>query len=194
MIPADVLIKAYQTGIFPMSDSRHGEVRWYTADPRGVLFLDEFHCPKKVKKVLRSGRFYTRIDHNFEGVILGCADAPRGGTWISDEIIESYINLHQLGYAHSVETYLAGTERLVGGLYGVALGGIFFGESMFHSVDDASKVALVRLVEHLKKRGFIIIDMQMLTELTRRFGGRLISKQEYLKILEKALQITSTFC
>ncbi|MFW9930540.1 MAG: leucyl/phenylalanyl-tRNA--protein transferase [Candidatus Thorarchaeota archaeon] len=188
MIPAHILLKAYITGIFPMAEGRNGKVNWYEADPRGILDIYEFHCPKRLVRTYQSGKFVVKINSKFRETIEGCAQAPRDGTWISEEIIESYMNLHKLGYAHSVESYLQNSDDLAGGLYGVAIGGAFFGESMFYRITDASKIALVALIEHLREKKYQLLDMQMLTEHMRQFGGKLISKREYHILLQKALE------
>ncbi|MGH9370688.1 MAG: leucyl/phenylalanyl-tRNA--protein transferase, partial [Vicinamibacterales bacterium] len=142
-----------------MADNE-GQLSWYSPDPRGIIPLDAFHVPSRLQRVVRRGAFRIEIDTAFEEVIRACAEAKRdpddAGTWISGEIVDSYCLLHELGYAHSIEAW-AGTA-LVGGLYGVALGGAFFGESMFHRVTDASKVALVALVDRLRARGFALLD------------------------------------
>ena len=193
MIPATMLLNAYASGIFPMSRGRNDHrVEWYTADPRGVLDPSEFHCPKRLGRTYRSQKYIIKINTAFLETITGCADVSRDGTWISDEIIESYVNLHNLGYAHSIESWTS-DGVLAGGLYGVALGGIFFGESMFHVKTDASKVALVALVDHVKTHNFILIDMQMLTNHMKQFGGKLISQKEYMILLRQALEIDTIF-
>ena len=193
MISADVLLTAYRNGIFPMAEGRKGSISWYTADPRGVLDPKEFHCPKRLARTYRSGKYRIGFDTSFEAVIRGCANVLRGGNWISEEIVESYINLHRLGYAHSVESYSEHTGELSGGLYGVALGGIFFGESMFHLRPDASKVAMVALVDRLRSKGFLMIDIQMLTPHTQRFGGKYVPPTEYKEILTQTLTLNVDF-
>jgi leucyl/phenylalanyl-tRNA--protein transferase len=193
LIPPEVLIKAYQNGLFPMGTGEHGEIEWYTADPRGVLFLNEFKLSKRLKRSFNSGKFLIKYNYDFEATIRGCAKAPREGVWISEDIIQSYINLHSLGFAHSVETYMTNEKEIAGGLYGVSLGGIFFGESMFFRVTDASKIALIGLIDRLKSQGFLVIDMQMLTDHMKQFGGKLIPKHEYMDILGKALKKNCKF-
>ena len=154
MIPSRLLVAAYASGWFPMASE--GEIRWYSPDPRGILPLDAVHIPRRLARVVRRGRFRIEVDSAFADVMRACAaderDREDPGTWIDDEIIESYTALHEAGIAHSVETWI--DDRLVGGLYGVALRGAFFGESMFHHETDASKVALVALVERLRSRGY----------------------------------------
>lgn len=194
MIPSELLLGAYASGWFPMADDV-GAISWYSPDPRGVLPLDAFHVPSRLRRVLRKQAFRIEIDRAFERVIRACADAKRepgeSGTWISDEIVESYCALHELGYAHSVEAWDA--DRLVGGLYGVALGGAFFGESMFHYATDASKVALVALVERLQSRGFSLLDTQWVTEHLQQFGAIEIPRSEYLRRLGTSLRNVSAF-
>lgn len=182
-IPPEVLLQAYAGGYFPMADSRYGRIEWYTADPRAVLPLDPFHVPRRLQRSLKKAPFtYTR-DRAFREVIRRCAE--RETTWINDGIIASYTALHECGHAHSVEVWQG--EELVGGLYGVHLGGAFFGESMFHLVDDASKAALVHLAGHLRERGFSLLEIQMITPLTAQFGARLVYRQEYAAMLARAL-------
>jgi leucyl/phenylalanyl-tRNA---protein transferase len=190
----ETLLGAYCQGAFPMAD-RDGAVRWYTADPRGIIPLDErFHVPGTLRQVVRQGRFAVRVDYDFEATMRACKDVPRrerGGTWISDELIAAYVRLHELGFAHSVECWQ--DDRLVGGLYGVSLGGAFFGESMFHRARDASKVALVHLVERLRARGYELLDSQASTPHLRRFGCIDVSKAEYLRRLQRALRKECSF-
>jgi leucyl/phenylalanyl-tRNA--protein transferase len=194
VIPADLLVSAYARGWFPMADDR-GEIRWYSPDPRGIIPLDQFHIPSRLGRVVRRGVFEIRIDHRFSEVIRACADAERDphdpGSWISAEIIESYCALHEAGVAHSVEAWQNG--RLAGGLYGVALGGAFFGESMFHRVTDASKVALVALVERLRRRGYRLLDTQWTTEHLRQFGAIEIPRRRYLRMLGMSLELDCSF-
>jgi len=187
----DLLLRAYAAGIFPMAESRHSD-RLYWLDPamRGILPLDEgFHLPRRLRRTVLSGRFTVTADRDFVGVIRGCAEpAPgRTETWINAEIERLFTALHDRGAAHSIETWQDG--RLVGGLYGVALGGAFFGESMFSRVTDASKVALVHLVARLRLGGFVLLDTQFLTEHLARFGGREIPKAEYKRRLALALEV-----
>jgi leucyl/phenylalanyl-tRNA---protein transferase len=169
-----------------------GDIRWYSPDPRGIIPLDTFHAPKRLNRIVRQKRFEVRVDSDFAAVIRACADRQDDeGSWIDDEILESYCALHAAGIAHSVETWQDGT--LVGGLYGVALGGAFFGESMFHRVTDASKVALVALVERLGARGYRLLDTQWVTEHLLQFGAVEIPRRRYLRLLEEALKIDTIF-
>lgn len=195
-----VLVAAYVNGIFPMDVE--GQIQWFSPDPRAVIPLEAFHASKTCLQTYRSGRFEIRIDTAFEEVMRGCADR-REGTWISEEIVRAYCRLHELGLAHSVEAWrapgrLAGggqgqSGELAGGLYGVAIGGAFFGESMFSRQRDASKVALVALVERMRSRGFTLLDVQFLTPHLQRFGAVEISRDEYLERLKDALAIKASF-
>ena len=190
MIDPAVLVRAYGQGIFPMA-MEDGEIGWFSPDPRGVLPLDTFHVPSRLVRTARSGRFDVRFDTAFEETMRACA-ADRGeGTWISDEILESYVALHRLGLAHSVEVW-EGTV-LVGGLYGVHLGGAFFGESMFHRARDASKVALVALVDRLRRQGFTLLDIQWVTSHLTQFGAVEIPRRAYLRQLAAAVALTREF-
>jgi leucyl/phenylalanyl-tRNA--protein transferase len=191
MIPPDVLLAAYASGWFPMA-VEPGEIRWYSPDPRGILPLERFRASKRLSRVVRQGRFEIRIDHDFAAVIHACAERPdEDGSWIDEEIVQSYCALHRHGFAHSVEAWEGGA--LVGGLYGVALGGAFFGESMFHRVTDASKVTLAALVERLRSGGFVLLDTQWVTEHLARFGAIEIPRQRYLALLESAMRVRAQF-
>jgi leucyl/phenylalanyl-tRNA---protein transferase len=191
MIPPDVLLAAYASGWFPMALDA-GEIRWYSPDPRGILPLERFRVSRRLSRLVRQGRFEIRVDHDFTAVINACADRPDDdGSWIDEEIVQSYCALHRHGFAHSVETWQGGA--LVGGLYGVALGGAFFGESMFHRVTDASKVALTALVERLRLGGFVLLDTQWVTDHLARFGAIEIPRQRYLALLESAMRVRAQF-
>jgi leucyl/phenylalanyl-tRNA--protein transferase len=179
-----MLMTAYAHGYFPMDVD--GEVRWFSPDPRAVLPLDGFHMPRTLRTVMRSGRFEIRADTRFDEVVAGCA-GRREGTWISREIRHAYTRLHRLGLAHSVEAWREG--ELAGGLYGVALGGAFFGESMYHRRRDASKVALAALVERLRARGYRLLDVQFTSPHLERFGVVEIPRDEYMRRLAAALRI-----
>ena len=190
-VTPDLVLRAYAAGVFPMAESR-GSDRMYWLDPalRGVLPLDAgFHLPRRLRRTALSDRFSVTVDRDFAGAIRGCAEpAPgRADTWINQEIEWLFIELHRRGHAHSVETWAAG--RLVGGLYGVVLGGVFFGESMFSRVADASKVALVHLVARLRLGGFTLCDTQFLTAHLARFGAVEIPKAEYKQRLAAALEV-----
>ena len=194
MIPTELLLAAYASGWFPMADEE-GVISWYSPDPRGIMPIDTFHVPSRLRRVVRRAAVQVDIDTAFEEVMRACAEAERepgdSGTWISDEIIESYCALHARGYAHSVEVRQDGA--LVGGLYGVALGGAFFGESMFHRATDASKVALVALVSRLRARGFVLLDTQWVTAHLQQFGAIEIPRPEYLRRLDESLKLEVSF-
>jgi leucyl/phenylalanyl-tRNA---protein transferase len=192
MIPVDALLNAYASGWFPMAVGP-GDVRWYSPDPRGVIPLDAFHVPSRLARTLRKRPFEIRVNTRFRDVIERCAERPDAadGNWIDREIVESYCELHAKGFAHSVEVLKDG--QLVGGLYGVALGGAFFGESMFHRVTDASKAALVALVERLRARGFVLLDTQWVTDHLLQFGAIEITRRRYLRRLDEALTVDATF-
>lgn len=194
VIPGDLLVSAYTHGWFPMAGD-DGVIRWYSPDPRGIIPLDSFHVSSRLARVVRSGRFQIEIDRAFGDVIRACADASRDpddpGSWISEEIVQSYLALHDERIAHSVETWFDG--RLVGGLYGVAIGGAFFGESMFHRATDASKVALVALVDRLRTRGYGLLDTQWVTAHLEQFGAIEVSRARYLRLLEESLRLTCVF-
>lgn len=184
------LINAYAQGVFPMTD-HDGKVRWYTADPRGVLPLDGFHLPKTLSQTVRQGKFQVRINSDFRGTMRGCMEGRPEGSWISPKLIDAYDRLHEMGFAHSVESWRDG--KLVGGLYGVSLMGAFFGESMFFRERDASKVALVALVERLRQREFLLLDTQATTGHLRTFGAIDISAAQYLARLRAALEVPRVF-
>lgn len=191
MIAADALLTAYASGWFPMAVAE-GEIRWYSPDPRGIIPLDTFHVPSRLARSLRKAGFEIRVDTDFRGVITACAmREDSDGNWIDGEIIESYCGLHAAGFAHSVETWKDGV--MVGGLYGVSLQGAFFGESMFHNVSDASKAALVALVERLRAGGYTLLDTQWVTEHLLQFGAVEIPRRRYLRMLDAALKVDATF-
>ena len=194
MIHSELLVSAYTSGWFPMAVD-HGEIRWYSPDPRGIIPLDTFRVPSRLGRVIRAGTFQIELNRAFDAVIRACAETDRRdgdpGTWIDREIIDSYVELHRLGFAHSVEAWQDG--RLVGGLYGVALGGAFFGESMFHSRTNASKVALAALVGHLRARGFRLLDIQWVTPHLEQFGAVEIPRKAYLELLEEAIALEVSF-
>jgi leucyl/phenylalanyl-tRNA--protein transferase len=190
----DLLLRAYTAGLFPMAESAEDpDLFWIDPDPRGVLPLDRFHLPRRLKRTLRSGQYEVRVDTAFDAVMRGCAEPTqmRPKTWINEEIFRLYGALHERGYAHSVEAWRAG--ELAGGLYGVALRGVFFGESMFSRSADASKVALVHLVARLVKGGFRLLDTQFVTDHLRRFGAVEIPRADYHRQLERALAVEAYF-
>ena len=175
---------AYRLGIFPMHDDDTGAIYWFQPDPRTIMPLDGFHISRSLAKTIRKGTFQVTYDQDFEGVMRGCADREEG-TWISEEFIEVYGLLHQQGKAHSVECWREG--KLVGGTYGVAFGGAFMAESMFHYETDASKVALAALVQRLNERRFLLLDVQYLTPHLASLGAIEIPHAEYMTRLARAL-------
>lgn len=186
-LSVDRLIVAYKNGIFPWYDET-SPILWWSPDPRLTLFPEKLHIPKRLKRTLRQGKFKVTVNYSFEEVIHLCSSVKRSnseGTWLLPEMIEAYTNLHKIGYAHSVETWYNG--ELVGGLYGVSIGKAFFGESMFHIMSDASKVALVWLVLMLKRASFHLIDCQQVTEHLMRFGATIIPRVEFIKRLRAAI-------
>jgi len=192
VLDPELLLTTYCRGIFPMAVNARGDIGWFSPDPRGVIPLDErFHTPHGLRRRLKKNPFTITLDREFERVMRECAAMRREGTWISGEIVESYCRLHQLGHAHSVEAWLHG--RLVGGLYGVHIGGAFFGESMFHRATDASKVALVALVERLRERGFALLDTQWVTPHLAQFGATELPRREYLRLLRRAIALDCRF-
>lgn len=183
-----MLLRAYAEGLFPMAETHDSpELYWVSPEKRGIIPLDDFHVPHRLARTVRSNRFEITTDHAFGAVMQGCAEpAPgRGETWINDEILHLYAALHAGRHAHSVECWQSG--ELVGGLYGVRLGAAFFGESMFSHVRDASKVALVHLVEILRQGGFVLLDTQFLTTHLAKFGAREILRSDYLVLLHRAI-------
>jgi leucyl/phenylalanyl-tRNA--protein transferase len=186
IIDPDFLLLSYCSGYFPMADSRNGEIGWFSPNPRAIFDLHNFHIPDSLRKKLKHKPFEFKINSRFEDVIRFCAD--REDTWISQDIFDSYINLYRLGYAYSFESFQ--NNELAGGLYGVAIKGAFFGESMFHIVTDASKAALVYLVEVLKQRGYKLLDIQFMTDHLKIFGAKDLSRTEYLLKLNEALKFT----
>ena len=191
MIPPSLLLEGYRRGLFPMG-MPDGSVQWFSPDPRGIIPLDTFHLPRRLARAMRSAGVDIRIDTAFVDVVQACAERPDGdGTWITDEILDSYESLFDLGHAHSLEVWKDGV--LVGGLYGVAVGCAFFGESMFHRATDASKFALAALVERLRARGFMLLDIQWVTPHLEQFGAIEIPRREYLNRLEAAVSQPRTF-
>ena len=193
-IPIELLLKAYSTGVFPMAESASDpEVFWVRPETRGIIPLDGFHLPKSLAKTIRQKRFDIRVNHDFRAVIDACAERreQRRSTWINAPIREAYVELHERGHCHSVEAWQE--DQLVGGLYGVSLGGVFFGESMFSRERDASKVCLAFLVDRLAQRGFALLDTQFTTEHLKRFGAVDVPRRGYEKMLEDALKGSATF-
>ena len=190
----DWLLDAYTQGIFPWPFG-HGDalLAWWSPDPRAVIEPGALHIPRRLQRTLRGGKFTVTCDANFRGVISACATAQdrSGNTWLGLDMIEAYVRMFELGFAHSVEVWQE--RQLVGGTYGLAIAGLFSAESMFYTTRDASKVALVRLVQHLKARGYGLLDIQQLTPHTARFGAHTISRREYLRRLAGALRMNVTF-
>ncbi|HYG73513.1 MAG TPA: leucyl/phenylalanyl-tRNA--protein transferase [Planctomycetota bacterium] len=187
-LPPDLLVRAYAAGVFPMPDER-GVIGWYQPDPRAILPLEQFHASRSLQRKLRKNIFDVTFDKDFLGVMQGCAERP--STWITEDFYEGYCALHHLGLAHSVEVWQDG--KLVGGTYGVQLGGAFFAESKFHRVTDASKVALAKLVEHLREKNFGLLEVQFLTEHLAQFGVIEVPHKEYMKLLKAALKRSCSF-
>jgi leucyl/phenylalanyl-tRNA--protein transferase len=183
-----LLISAYCNGIFPMG-MENGRLSWFSPDPRGIIPVQEFRVPRSTRAELKRLNYEIRVNTAFVETVRSCA--KRRETWITREIMQSYEVLHKLRYAHSVETWAEGT--LIGGLYGVSIGGAFFGESMFSRAPAGSKAALVWLMEHLKQRGFLLHDTQWTTEHLSMFGGREIARDEYLGLLERAVNAPVRF-
>jgi leucyl/phenylalanyl-tRNA---protein transferase len=192
-ISTDDLLYGYCNGIFPMADSSEGEIYWYSPDPRAIIPIDTYKPSKSLKPTLNQNVFEIAFNKNFKEVMKNCA-LPRfedDETWISQDIIDSYHNLHKLGFAHSVEVYKQ--EVLVGGLYGVSVGSVFFGESMFHKVPNASKVAFHYLMENLKQRNFKLLDTQFINDNVKRFGAIEIPKRQFMKILKDSISTKNKF-
>jgi leucyl/phenylalanyl-tRNA---protein transferase len=188
IISPELLLQGYRLGVFPMGMS-DGSIHWFSPDPRAILPLDDFKIQHGLRRVLGKKKFEIKVDNSFGEVIRACAD--REETWINPKVIASYEHLHDLGYAHSVEAWHDG--KLAGGLYGVSVGGAFFGESMFHWITDASKVALVGLVERLKVRRFVLLDTQWSTPHLEQFGAAEISRRAYLRLLARAVELKRSF-
>ena len=191
MIPPDLLLRAYASGWFPMAQGAAPDapIEWFSPSPRGIIPLDAFRVPSRLARTIRRRAFEVAIDRRFEAVMRACAE--RDETWINEPLLQSYVELHRRGFAHSVETWLDG--QLVGGLYGVSLRGAFFGESMFHTATDASKVALAALVERLRARNYRLLDIQWVTPHLAQFGAVSIPRRRYLTLLARALAADCRF-
>ncbi|MET4699338.1 leucyl/phenylalanyl-tRNA--protein transferase [Constrictibacter sp. MBR-5] len=193
-VTPELLLRAYAAGIFPMAEGRNAQtVYWIDPERRGIMPLESFHVPRRLRRTVRNGAFEIRCDSDFDAVIAGCADPgpDRSDTWINPEIVRLYGGLFEMGNCHTVECWQDG--RLVGGLYGVALGGAFFGESMFSRVRDASKVALVHLVARLITGGFRLLDAQFVTEHLATFGAVEIPRSQYRRMLAEAVSTDAAF-
>jgi len=188
MIDPELLLEGYRLGVFPMA-MEDDSIEWFSPDPRAVLPLEDFHVPHALRRLVRRKPFEITINKAFPAVIQACAE--RENTWINRDIIDSYTRLHELGHAHSVEAWKE--NGLAGGLYGVAVGGAFFGESMFHRVTDASKIALAAPVQHLRERKSALLDTQWLTPHLQQFGGIQISRSHYLRLLRRAVDLPRKF-
>lgn len=192
-LSAERLLDAYRHGIFPWPAYEGDPMLWWTPDPRAILPLDGMYRSRRLERSLRSDKFAVRSNTAFRRVLEGCATGHgrEGGTWLTPAMMHAYTRLHELGHAHSVETWQG--DQLVGGVYGVAIGGFFSAESMFYRVRDASKVALARLVEHLKGRGYMLLDVQQWTPHTGRLGVIEIPRSEYLRLLAAAVERPAAF-
>ena len=187
-----LVVSAYHIGFFPMAESRSGPISWYSPDPRAIIPLEGFNVPRSLRREMKRSPCTMTVDRAFDQVIRECAEGRcPDGTWISGDIIRVYTELHSMGVAHSVETWLEG--KLVGGLYGLALGGAFFGESMFSRIPSASKFALVSLVGRLKSRGYRLLDTQIMNEHVRQFGAVDIPRDQYLILLSEAVSLDVRF-
>ena len=184
------LLLAYRSGIFPWTAR---PFTWWSPDPRAIFEFDRFHVPRSLAREIRHRAFELSFDRAFREVMEGCAEPARGrrSTWISPEFLEGYTRLHEQGHAHSVECWQQG--RLAGGVYGVVVGGLFAGESMFHRASNASKVALYHLVERLRDRGFVLFDIQQLNPVTAQLGAITVAREDYLRRLREAVELSRTF-
>lgn len=189
----DWLLDAYRHGVFPWPSGDDEPMLWWSPDPRALMPLDGLRISRRLQRTLRSGRFQTDCDTDFAGVLEGCATGPgrEGGTWLTEGMRSAYQEMHRLGHAHCVETWREG--RLVGGVYGLAIGGLFAAESMFHYETDASKVALAALVSHLNNRGYRLLDIQQWTRHTGSLGAVEVPRSDYLDLLANAIEAPITF-
>ena len=185
----EIMLRLYAQGAFPIADEKTKVINWYVPEVRAIIPLDNYNCPRSLKKVLVNSNFEFRFDYDFLSVVKNCA--KRKSTWISDELIDAYLKLDKLGYMHTVETWQ--NNKLVGGLYGVAIKGAFFGESMFSKVTQASKAALVKLLEHLKRKNFVLLDVQIMTQHLKMFGAIEIDFNQYQAMLLKAYSVECSF-
>jgi len=176
------MLRLYASGAFPLADESTGDINWYMPEIRTIIPLDNFNIPRSLKKEISSSDFEIKFDSNFLSVVKGCAEREK--TWISFELIEAYLRLKELGHVHTVETWL--NKKLVGGLYGISFKGAFFGESMFSRVTQASKFALVNLLNHLNEKGFVLLDVQYMTEHLKMFGAKEINFADYNNLLIEA--------
>lgn len=186
---AEFLREAYARGFFPMPHPDTGEILWFHPEPRAVIPLDGFHVSRSLRKTLRAGGFEVRVNSDFQGVMKACADRP--DTWITNQFIDVYTQMHANGDAHSLEVWV--NDQLVGGVYGVSIAGGFFAESMFHKQTDMSKVALFHLIERMKERGMTLLEVQFMTEHLASLGAKTITRATYMRRLAKALALDVTF-
>ncbi|MCW5823609.1 MAG: leucyl/phenylalanyl-tRNA--protein transferase [Cyanobacteria bacterium TGS_CYA1] len=186
----EIVLAAYSQGIFPMGHAG-GQIAWYSPDPRCIIDLQNFHVSRRLARTYRQNKFELKVNSAFDQVIRICARSEAEGIWITDDIVRVYTQLHERGFAHSVEAYKDG--KLAGGLYGISLGGAFMGESMFHIERDASKICLMYLVERLRERNFVLLDSQYMTSHLSTFNAISISRAEYLIRLEQALKLSPEF-
>ncbi len=189
LLKPENMLRLYASGAFPMADEKTNEINWYMPEIRTIIPLDNFNIPRSLKKFLETSDFEFKYDNDFLSVVKNCAD--RETTWISEKLIDAYLKLHKLGHIHTVETWQKG--KLVGGLYGVTFRGAFFGESMFSKTKQSSKAALVKLIERLNERKFVILDVQYMTEHLKMFGAKEIIFEEYQQLLFKAYQKDCSF-
>lgn len=189
ILTTDIVLLAYKHGYFPMADEEDGNIYWHSPDPRAIVPLQGVQVSRSLRQTIKKGVFDVRINTACERVIEACAQ--RHDTWISADIIDTYTNLHRVGYVHSVESWYNG--ELVGGLYGVSIGGAFFGESMFSMVSNASKVAFVALTEHLRQRDFMLLDSQYINPHMESLGAREIPREQFMYLLSKALHMNCNF-
>lgn len=185
----EIMLRLYLRGAFPMADEETGAINWYMPEKRTIIPLNNYNCPRSLKKIISKSNFEFNFDTNFLSVVKNCAN--RNSTWISEELIEAYLRLDKLGFIHTVETWQKG--KLIGGLYGVAIKGAFFGESMFSKVSQASKAALIKLIEHLNKKKFTLLDVQYMTPHLKMFGAIEISFEQYEELLVKAYKVDCEF-
>lgn len=185
----DNMIRLYASGAFPMADEKTGAINWYMPEERTIIPLNNFNFPRSARKKIENLNFEIKFDTDFKAVILGCTDRP--STWISGKLIDAYLRLHRRGYIHTVEAWKDG--KLAGGLYGVTFRGAFFGESMFSRVSQASKAALIALIQHLNERGFLLLDVQYMTEHLRMFGAVEIIFEEYNQLLIESYSLACEF-
>lgn len=191
-IDPEIVLSAYRCGFFPMAQSRNGPVSWFSPDPRAIIPLESFNIPRSLRKEMTREQYPVTIDKAFDEVIRECArERSMDETWISDEIVHVYSALHRMGFAHSVETWSG--RWLCGGLYGVTIGGAFFGESMFSRLSNTSKIALVHLVGRLRERGYRLLDTQIINDHIRQFGAIEIPRAKYLELLESAISLPVRF-